>query len=186
MEERDLPHFRSIPWCMSILSGPAFIITPTFSRQFKANTEDSLFATTFQTPSTISHCLSLHSHPLPDSQWIPEVRSLMTLGLGMNGGPAMLHGGVIATLMDDVIGTLLTVNKNHSTGDPLSVNTVTAYMNVKYLRPIATPQTVLVIAKSRGTLDAKRKKFLMDAEIRDGEGTVLAKADSLWIRMVKK
>lgn len=97
----------------------------------------------------------------------------------------MLHGGVIATLMDDVIGTLLTINKHHKTGDPLSSSTVTAYMNVKYIKPIQTPQTVLVIAKSRGAPDAKGKKYFMDAEIRDGGRKVLARADSLWIRSAR-
>jgi acyl-coenzyme A thioesterase PaaI-like protein len=186
MEEQDLTHFRSISWCGAILSDTSLTITPTFSRQPKPNSEDSLFAITFQTPSTISHCLSLHTQNTTDTNWISEVHTLMTLGVGMNGGPKMLHGGVIATLMDDVIGTLLTVNKHHKTGDPLSSSTVTAYMNVKYLKPVETPQTVLVVAKSREVPDVKGKKFFMDAEIRDGDGNVLAKADSLWIRLAKK
>ncbi|KAE8443692.1 hypothetical protein EG329_001464 [Mollisiaceae sp. DMI_Dod_QoI] len=188
MEEQDFPHFRSIPWCATLLSDPTFTITPTFSRQLKPNAEDSLFAITLQTPSTISHCLSLRSRPLQNSTsaWIPEVRTLVTLGLGLNGGPAMLHGGIIAALLDDVIGTLLTVNKNHSNGDPLSASTVTAYLNVKYLKPVRTPQTVLVVAKSRETPGMSGRKYLMDAEIRDADGNVLAKADSLWIRLIKK
>lgn len=98
----------------------------------------------------------------------------------------MLHGGIIATLMDDVIGTLLTINKYHKTGKSLSHNTVTAYLNVKYLRPVKTPQTVLVLAASRETPDGKSRKYRMEAEIRDGEGVVLAKADSLWIRLEKE
>ncbi len=98
----------------------------------------------------------------------------------------MLHGGIIAALLDDVIGTLLTVNKNHSNGDPLSASTVTAYLNVKYLKPVRTPQTVLVVAKSRETPGMSGRKYLMDAEIRDADGNVLAKADSLWIRLIKK
>lgn len=98
----------------------------------------------------------------------------------------MLHGGIIATLMDDVIGTLLTVNKHHKTGEPLSGNTVTAYLNVKYLRPVKTPQTVLVVARSKETPDGRSRKYGMEAEIRDGEGMVLAKADSLWIRLEKE
>ncbi|CZR58554.1 uncharacterized protein PAC_08446 [Phialocephala subalpina] len=189
MEERDLNHFNSIPWCAALLSDPAFTITPTFSRQYKANTEDSLFAETLQTDSTISHCLSFHPPPIQTSvsaPWIPEVRSLMTLGLGMNGGPATLHGGIIATLMDDAIGTLLTINKHHKTGEPLSGNTVTAYLNVKYLRPVKTPGTVLVVAWGGKVEGGKGRKYGMEAEVRDGKGAVLAKADSLWILLQKK
>lgn len=100
----------------------------------------------------------------------------------------MLHGGIIATIMDDVIGTLLTVNKDEQRGEPLSRDTVTAYMNVKYMRPVATPQTVLVVARSKGTLGGKggRRKYLLEAEIRDGKGRVLATADSLWIRLSRE
>ncbi len=102
----------------------------------------------------------------------------MTLGSGMNGGPNMLHGGIIATLMDDVIGTLLTVNKDQE-GSPLTDHTVTAELNVKYLRPVRTPQTVLVVARCREVL-REGTRFVMDAEVRDEKGKVLAKADSVW------
>lgn len=94
----------------------------------------------------------------------------------------MLHGGIVATLMDDVVGTLMTVNQDKALM-PLSSSTVTAYMNVQYLRPIATPQTVLVVAKSR---EVKGRKFYVDSEIRDDEGTILAKAESLWVRFKER
>lgn len=94
----------------------------------------------------------------------------------MNGGPYMLHGGLIATLLDDTIGTLLTVNKDQD-GSPLTSHTVTVSLNVKYLRPVKTPQTVLVVAICR---EIKGTRFYMDAEIRDESGKVLAKADSVW------
>jgi len=101
----------------------------------------------------------------------------MTLGTGMNGGALLLHGGIIATLMDDVIGTLLTVNKD-ANSLPLTHKTVTASMNVSYLKPVPTPGTVLVVARCR---EVRGRKLYMDAEVRDGEGVLLAKADSLWI-----
>jgi uncharacterized protein (TIGR00369 family) len=100
----------------------------------------------------------------------------MTLGTGMNGGPYMAHGGLIATLLDDTIGTLLTVNKDQE-GSPLTNNTVTVSLNIKYLRPVKTPQTVLVVATCR---EVKGTKFYMNAEIRDERGKVLANADSVW------
>lgn len=101
----------------------------------------------------------------------------MTLGTGMNGGVLLLHGGIIATLMDDVIGTLLTVNKD-SNAIPLTHKTVTASMNTSYVRPVPTPGTILVVARCR---EVKGRKFYMEADVRDGDGVVLAKADSLWI-----
>ncbi|TVY84826.1 Verlamelin biosynthesis protein B [Lachnellula suecica] len=177
MEEPDYLHFQSIPWCSPLLKDPAFVVTPTFSRQPKVSTEDSLIAETFQTSKTIPFCLSLYRAPASGTTWISEVVTLMSLGTGLNGGPALLHGGVIATLMDDVIGTLLTVNKD-ANAMPISSTTVTASLNVSYLRSVPTPGTVLVVARCR---EVNGRKYQMEAEVRDGKGTVLAKADSLWI-----
>lgn len=100
----------------------------------------------------------------------------------MNGASYMLHGGLIATLLDDTIGTLLTVNKDKA-GSPLTSHTVTVSLDVKYLRPVKTPQTVLVVAICR---EIKGARFYMDAEIRDERGKVLAKADSVWAPFKKK
>ena len=101
----------------------------------------------------------------------------MTLGSGMNGGAHLLHGGAIATLLDDVVGTLLTVNKDRD-ALPLSGTTVTGGLSVRFLRPVKTPATVVVVARCR---EVRGRKYYMEAEVRDSEGVVLAKAESLWI-----
>ncbi|KAH8686121.1 HotDog domain-containing protein [Tricladium varicosporioides] len=170
-------YFRSIPWVNKLLSDPAYIITPTFSRHFKASREDSLLAETLQTPKTIKHCLSSYLRPPTNTKWISEIRTFFTLSSGMNGGPNALHGGIIATLMDDVIGTLLTINKDEET---INSGTVTGTLSVKYLRKVMTPQTVVVVAKCKEVRD---RKIFMEAEVRDSEGNVLAKADSMWIKV---
>ncbi len=103
----------------------------------------------------------------------------MTVGNGMNGGPYMLHGGMTAVLIDDVIGTLMTINQDQGQ-KPLSSGAVTAYLNVNYVKPVSTPQTVMVVAWSK---EVKGRKFWMEAEVRDEGGLVLAKAESLWIRV---
>lgn len=179
MVEPDLAHFQSIPWCSIILSDPSFKITPTFSRQPKPDFEDSLTADTLKTPSAINNCLSIYREPPQGETWISEVRSLMTLGNGMNGGPFLLHGGIIAVLIDDVIGTLMTVNQDQEKM-PLSSGAVTAYLNVRYENPVQTPQTVMVVARCKRR---EGRKFWMEAEVRDEGETVLARAESLWIRV---
>lgn len=89
----------------------------------------------------------------------------------------MLHGGMIATVLDDTIGTLLTVNMSND-GRPLTDNNVTVELNVKYLRPVATPQTIVVVATRK---ESRGSKMYMEAEIRDGRGKILAKAESVWM-----
>jgi acyl-coenzyme A thioesterase PaaI-like protein len=179
MDEPDLKHFQSISWCSELLKDPAVVITPTLSRQPKDDKEDSLTAITLQTDETISKCLTFYKRPPPGESFITEVCSLMTLGAAMNGGPHMLHGGIIATLMDDVMGTLLTINKD-SNAMPLSIRTVTGTLNIRFMQRVKTPGTVLVVAKCR---DVKGRKYFMEAEVRSGTGEVFARADSLWIRV---
>lgn len=94
----------------------------------------------------------------------------------------MLHGGIVATLLDDVMGTLLTVNKDIG-GLPLTQTTVTATLTVKYLKGIRTPGTVAVVTRCR---KREGRKFWLDAEVRDGEGGVLAKGEAVWIQLGKK
>lgn len=181
MEEPDLAHFNSIPWCSALLANPAYKITPTFSRQPKPSTEDSLIAISLSSPSTISNCLSLYVPPAPAETFISEIVTLLTLGDGMNGGVNMLHGGIVSTLMDDAMGTLLTVNKDQG-GLPLTQSTVTASLSVKYLKGIRTPGTVVVVVRC---VKREGRKFWLNAEVKDGEGAVLAKGEALWIKLGK-
>ena len=74
---------------------------------------------------------------------------------------------------------MLTVNKNMKDAAIRGV-TVTAYLNITYLKPVATPQTVLLTANFR---DIKGYKYYIDASAKDGSGVFLAKAEALWIRV---
>jgi acyl-coenzyme A thioesterase PaaI-like protein len=175
----DLAHFQNIPWCTQLLSTPNIVITPTDSREYKASTEDSLFAETFKTDDTISACLSFYSSPASGTSRIEEINTLLTLGYRLNGYPARAHGGVVATLFDEVMGILLSVNKKlgliAARGD-----TVTAYLNVTYLKPVETPGTVLVSARFRKVTE---RKYFLEATIKAGSGEVLSKAEALWIEL---
>jgi acyl-coenzyme A thioesterase PaaI-like protein len=182
MEEADFAHFNAISWCSALLADTSYRITPTFSRQPKASTEDSLFAVALRSPSTISHCITLFTPPASPGDFITSVITLFTLGRDMNGGVNMLHGGIIATLIDDTIGTLLTVNKEGKlgTGAPITQSTVTATQNVKFLKGVRTPATIAVQAWCR---KREGRKFWCEAEMRDSEGVVMAKGEALWIRV---
>jgi acyl-coenzyme A thioesterase PaaI-like protein len=189
MANRDQEsYFRSIPWCRKLLDNPGFRITTTHSRQFKESTEDSLLAETLKTDNTVRAVLSLASHPRDLSREgggngggeglrIDEIRTLVSLGGGMNGHSHILHGGIVATLLDEVMGILLTSNKDPS-NPSIEGETFTAYLHVNYLKPVDTPQTVVVIAKFR---ELKGRKHFIESTIEDGQGAVLAKGEALWL-----
>jgi uncharacterized protein (TIGR00369 family) len=187
----DLNHFLTIPWCRKHLLSSNNKITPTLSRIAKSQNEDSLMAIALNTPSTISHCISLYPIPPPRStsgslsKDFLEINSLSTiyqLDTLLNGGPNLLHGGIIATLLDDTIGTLLTVNHTPK-GDPLSRQTVTAELKVRYMRPVWTPGTVMCSVR---VVRKVGRKVWFEGEVwgdfeDDGKGKKLASVESLWV-----
>ncbi|KAJ9668112.1 hypothetical protein H2201_001918 [Coniosporium apollinis] len=178
-------HFTHLPWCRALLSDPTWKTVPTSSRTPKSSTEDSFFAETLQTPSTIRGCLAQHTAADPTSDPpIREVRILLDLGDGVNGYPHIAHGGFVATLLDEVVGVLLTVNtgfrpkegRNNET--ETGINFFTAYLNIKYLSPLVTPGVVLTRA---GVERVEGRKRWFWATIEDGAGKVFASAEALFI-----
>ena len=92
------------------------------------------------------------------------------------GPPGYIHGGIIATLMDEAMSKL---------NRPLNVLAMTRHMEVDYLRPAPLNQPLILIgthlsrpAKSDGT---PGRKLFHQAELQLPDGTVLARAKALFI-----
>jgi hypothetical protein len=75
------------------------------------------------------------------------------------------------------MGILTTINKDRKSMPKGDI--VTAYLTVKYRKPVATPQTVLV---SAGFRKVEGRKYFIDGMVKDGFGTILAIAEALWIQ----
>lgn len=190
MADNDLTFFRSIPWCASILDDSQRAIIPTNSRFPKDSTEDSFFGDTLNSDRTVSACVSLYKTPLSPNAQIEEVITLLSLGAGVNGYPHVCHGGMIATILDEVMGILLSVNKDREEDSARTIlgrspsarqrmATVTAELLVKYLMPVATPQTVCVrvwFSKCEG------RKLWVQGTIEDDRSTVLARGEGLFVK----
>jgi len=184
----NLDHFTTIPWCHALLSDPTFTPVPTGSRIPKSTTEDSFFAETLQTPRTILALVSLHSPPVPNDPAFPgcpirEIRTLISLGDGLNGHPGLAHGGLIGTLLDEVSGVLLTTNLDYFHGGAEHLGTMTAYLNVGYKRPMPTPGVYLVTARYERV--EGRKKWI-ESRVVDAEGNVLAVGKALFLEVKEK
>ncbi|KAL9122430.1 MAG: hypothetical protein Q9187_001011 [Circinaria calcarea] len=177
----DQAYFQLIPWCQKLLDDRDLVIIATPSRQYKESTEDALFAETLNTQETIRACLSFYKQPPLGVSHVHEVCMLVSLGYRVNGYPHLCHGGIIATILDEVMGNLLTVNKNMEHA-AVRGTSVTAYLNVTYLKPVVTPLTILLTARFR---EITGRKYYVDASIEDGNKAVLAKAEALFIRVDK-
>ncbi|MDI3298207.1 MAG: PaaI family thioesterase [Bacillota bacterium] len=85
------------------------------------------------------------------------------------GWPGIVHGGLVCTLMDEVMAYVA-----YHDGEPA----VTARMSIEYRHPVRVGEPVTVRARRVG---GRRQLIETEAEIRDASGTLLASARAtLW------
>jgi acyl-coenzyme A thioesterase PaaI-like protein len=198
MATNDPTPFQSIPWISTLLKDTSFVTLTIPSRTNKPSTEDSLFSKTLNSETTLSACLSQYRPPqsttttkstTPQSTTTrtpaEELRLFFILGSDLNGYPGILHGGIVAALLDEATGLLLWLNglvgdASIRDAEDAQPGPVTAYLNTKFLRPVPTPGAILVQARM---IEVKEdRKWRVEGVIRDGEGVVLAQAEALYLR----
>ncbi|TID23491.1 Methylcrotonoyl-CoA carboxylase subunit alpha [Venturia nashicola] len=185
--KHDIDFFKTIPWCRALIEDPHYAFTITFARQPKANQEDELLAKTLKTGSTIPTLVSYYKKPTSLTAPIEELRTLVSVGPGVNGWQDMLHGGIAATLLDELMGVLLHLNNDllkeraRAAGKVHEhTNTVTAELTIKYLKPVITPQTMLIrvwLVKMEG------RKGWIDGAIEGANGNVMVKGSGFFIQL---
>lgn len=170
--------FMRIPWTAALLKKPNIICRVPQSRISKKSGEDSLFAEILKTPRTLRSCISFFQKPDPDQPKIDEVTTLLTLGDGVNGHPDVMHGGIVATILDEAMGILqgANIDRDHisavgqgkAEGElSESPGTYTAYMNIQYKAPVHTPGVLMATAK---IIKRDGRKEWIYAEIKQREG----------------
>jgi uncharacterized protein (TIGR00369 family) len=85
------------------------------------------------------------------------------LGADYQGGLGFIHGGIIATLLDEAMGKL-----NRFSG----VGAVTAKLTIEYLRPVRVDEEITVEA---GEVERNGRQLFHRGEIRNASGEVLAR-----------
>lgn len=99
------------------------------------------------------------------------VRGTFRLGAEYAGGAGFLHGGIIATLLDEAMGKV-----NRFRG----VRAVTAELNVEYLRPVPVEQEIVVEARE---VETKGRNLFHVGEIRSVKGDVLARGRGRFVEI---
>jgi thioesterase superfamily protein 4 len=111
MEGAELNLLMSSPWAAVLINDPKWTRATTGSRLPKASGEDSFFAETLATDRTMRACLTLRpTEEADDDLPYKEIVTIVDLGDGVNGYPQTCHGGMVATLMDEVCGVLINLN----------------------------------------------------------------------------
>ncbi|KAL1860642.1 hypothetical protein VTK73DRAFT_7226 [Phialemonium thermophilum] len=179
----------SIPWSDRLLQDEGLVLTVPESRRQQRSVRvdirtDAAFRQLLNTEDAIPLYLVLYRPPSPQEQPsgpqkgpVTEVLGIIRLGAGVSGFPNVCHGGIVGTLLDEIMGELITVNLKHRTIPSLSF--MTAYLNITYLRPVRAPSAVL--ARARLVRLEARRKLRAVATIEDGNKTVLAKAEALFV-----
>jgi uncharacterized protein (TIGR00369 family) len=100
-----------------------------------------------------------------------RIRGLFRVGAEYQGGPGFVHGGIIATLLDEVMGK---VGRFHN------ARTVTAELNVEYLRPVPVDEDLLL---EGWEVDRKGRNLYHVGEIRDASGVLLARGKGRFVEI---
>lgn len=94
------------------------------------------------------------------------------------GAPGVIHGGVQATLLDEVMGHAIHV----ADVDP-DLDVATIEFSLRYRRPAPVGVPLTVRARLVGT---EGRDFLVSGEIVSAAGEVLTSADSRWRRVLRR
>ena len=93
------------------------------------------------------------------------------LGAAFEGPPGYVHGGVIATMLDEAMSKL---------NRPLNLVAMTRNMEVDYLRPVRLGDTLTIVGHH---VRRDGKKIFHSAEIIGSDGKVLARSKGLFIEI---
>lgn len=112
--EEPIKHFQSIPWCEELLRDKSIIHVAIPDRRPKLDQEYTLVKETLNSESTVRACITYFRIPKRNGQLRPgenpkspfvEIVTLLDLGCGINGYAKTAHGGFLATIFDEVMGT---------------------------------------------------------------------------------
>jgi uncharacterized protein (TIGR00369 family) len=98
-----------------------------------------------------------------------RIRGNFRLGAEYQGGAGFIHGGIIATVLDEVMGKVCRFRGVHA---------VTAELTIEYLKPV--PVDVDLVIEGYETEMTGRNLFMV-GEIRDVSGKVLARGKGRFV-----
>lgn len=100
-----------------------------------------------------------------------RVEARVAIPQRFEGYPGVVHGGIVATMLDEIVGRLaMTDDPNHFL--------VTARLEIRYRMPVPVEQDLLL----RGALEERRgRRYLGKAQLLLGEDEIAAEAEAILI-----
>ncbi|THU93997.1 Thioesterase/thiol ester dehydrase-isomerase [Dendrothele bispora CBS 962.96] len=101
-----------------------------------------------------------------------EAYVFVHLGRGLCGHDGIIHGGLLATLIDESLGRQAIVNLPSRVG-------VTATLNISYRAPTKADQFIVIKTKLD---ELKGRKAFVSARVEDMNGTLLVEATAMFVQ----
>ncbi|MBI2816799.1 MAG: PaaI family thioesterase [Acidobacteria bacterium] len=104
----------------------------------------------------------------------PVVRATFSMAHRYQGPPNGVHGGIIATLVDEAMGKLSRVD---------GVVALTAELNVEYLRPVPLGRKIIVEARPA---QQRGRSYWRECTIHDANGTLLVRGKGRFVKVAAR
>jgi acyl-coenzyme A thioesterase PaaI-like protein len=107
---------------------------------------------------------------LPDAEGAETYESAVTFREHHQGGPGIVHGGIVGAALDEACGLLATWHR---------FPTVTARIAIRYRRPVPINRTLRISARVTA---GRGRRIEIAGELRDGDD-LLAQADGAFLHV---
>ncbi|PIG86240.1 hypothetical protein AARAC_004697 [Aspergillus arachidicola] len=198
IDQESLAFFSVRPSAAPYLSDASTLQPIPFATRFvKKDNSDTFFSQTINTDDTISQALALIRKDILridpklgerelQSSSDPDVVLLVHLGSQLNGFQDTIHGGVLASLLDEAfsccvesLSCCIDLKEQRAFNQRL----YTASLNITYRQPVSSPGVYIVEARL-GRRDGR--KWFLDGRVLGEDGVARVEAKSLWIRAKDK
>jgi uncharacterized protein (TIGR00369 family) len=130
------------------------------------------------TPNPWNHCFGCGGANERGMQWTFEmddsarrIRGVFRIAPEYQGGPGFVHGGIVATILDEVMAKVSLFEKDYA---------VTGGLNVEYVRPVPIGEELTVEGWESGREGRIRTRH---GEIRNAAGKVLARGTGKFVEV---
>jgi len=100
-----------------------------------------------------------------------RIRGSFRLSSDYQGGTGFVHGGIVATLLDEVMAKVSRFEGDHA---------VTGELTVEYVQPVPVDRDLLV---EGWEIERKGRNLLRQGEIRDASGAILARGKGRFVQI---
>jgi acyl-coenzyme A thioesterase PaaI-like protein len=179
--QEDVDFFAKMPFVRPYLGSRSYQPAPFVTRYDKGDLSDKFFNKTINSNDTIPRVLAFMRKPTDnegsDQSQSPEEPHFVTfcqLESGVSGYINTTHGGVLAALFDETLGLCAEIYREEQG------NLLTAKLEVSYHAPVPTPGVIVIktwVKKKEG------RKWFLEAQLLDQEGSLKATAKSLYIQL---